>query len=110
MNIQNMNIRGIGQINSRQTILFRGLKLGVAQVCVLGGLLVDLDVAISVVKWTETKGSWTTCQLNFQIGSIFGKFLKVSCEASCMDLSVKSLFTINLNYKTNTLSQILSSD
>ena len=36
-------------IDSRQAILFRGLKLGAAHVCTLGVFLVDLDVAISVV-------------------------------------------------------------
>ena len=56
------------------------------------------------------KGQLNHLPVEFQIGSTFSKFLKVSCEASCMDLSVKSLFTINLNYKTNILSQILSSD
>ena len=57
MDIQNMNLSGIGYTDSRQTILFRGLKLGAAQVCALGVPLVDLDIAISVVQWTETSGS-----------------------------------------------------
>ena len=91
-------------IDSRQAILFRGLKLGAAHVCTLGVFLVDLDVAISVVYWTETRGNWTTCQLNFHIGSTFNKYLKVSCEASCMDISVKSFFIKNLNYKTKIFS------